>query len=278
MVRNAWILFGALPLFAQSTLPVLSYTLGPPVTFATHAQLAGYGFLWGPSDGSFGAIPAATSNTYTFYGTADSASSCKGTASGTAGAYTFTGTLDQISGSACKNLFTIGAGPAGWVFDRDYAGGGQVVEFSSGGKSGYLMPVHGEYHWQNPQTSNHECAVSGGATVPCFYSGIGLAVSTDGGNTFQVVGQIMQPSEPLSVFTGGGQNMPVGYGSLIVADVNGNHLPNPPPDPTAALPLQRLLRRSHMQISLLATVLRSVTQAGRTGESTGISAIGWLTI
>ena len=96
------------------------------------------------------------------------------------------------------------------------------------------MPFHGEYHWQNPATTNHECAVSGGTTVPCFYSGIGLAVSTDNGKTFQVVGQIMQPSQPLSVFTGGGQNMHVGYGSLIVADVNGNHLANPPADPASA--------------------------------------------
>jgi uncharacterized protein (TIGR03437 family) len=233
MHRFMWVLLGALPVCAQPALPVLSYTLGSPVTFATHTQLAGYGFEWGPSDGQFGAIPG-TGGTYTFYGTADSAASCAGTASGKAGAYTFTGTLDQVSGSSCKNLFTIGAGPAGWVFDRDYAGGGQVVKFSSGGKSGYLMSFHGEYHWQNPATSNHQCAVSGGTSVPCFYSGLGLAVSTDNGNTFQVVGQIMQPSQPLSVFTGGGANMAVGYGSLIVADVNGNHLDNPPPDPSSA--------------------------------------------
>ncbi len=44
----------------------------------------------------------------------------------------------------------------------------------------------------------------------------------------------MQPSEPLSVFTGGGKNMPVGYGSLIVADVNGKHLDNPPTEVNAA--------------------------------------------
>jgi uncharacterized protein (TIGR03437 family) len=234
MPRFAWILLStALPVWTQPALPVLSYTLGTPVTFATHAQLAGYGFQWGPSDGEFGAIPGA-GNTYTFYGTADSAPSCAGTAKGVAGAYTFTGTLDQVSGSTCKNLFTIGAGPAGWVFDRDYAGGGQIVKFSSGGRSGYLMPFHGEYHWQNPNTPNHQCDVSGGTTVPCFYGGLGLAVSTDNGATFQVVGQIMQPSEPLSVFTGGGTNMAVGYGSLLVADANGNHLDNPPPDPSNA--------------------------------------------
>ncbi len=228
--------FATVPLWAMAAtaaVPVLSYTLGSPVTFATHTQLAGYGFQWGPSDGQFGAIPG-TGNTYTFYGTAGSAASCAGSPS-TNGAFTFTGTLDHVSGSnGCKKLFGPGDGPAGWVFDRDYAGGGQVVKFASGGKSGYLMPFHAEYHWQNPATSNHECAVSGGTTVPCFYSGLGLAVSTDNGKTFQVVAQIMQPSQPLSVFTGGGQNMAVGYGSLIVADVNGSHLDNPPADPASA--------------------------------------------
>jgi hypothetical protein len=57
------------------------------------------------------------------------------------------------------------------------------------------------------------------------------AVSIDDGKTFQIVGQIFQPSQPLSVFTGGGTNMPVGYGSLVVADANGKHIDNPPPNP-----------------------------------------------
>jgi hypothetical protein len=51
-----------------------------------------------------------------------------------------------------------GAGPAAWVFDRDYAVRGQIVPFSSGGKSGYLMPSHGEYHWTNAATANGQCA------------------------------------------------------------------------------------------------------------------------
>ncbi len=216
---------------ASAQLPVLSYTLGTPVTFATHAELAGYGFSFGPSDGQFGAIPGIANN-YTFYASAGASAKCAASPS-TTGTYTFAGTLDHVTASNCQQLFGPGSGPSGWLFDRDYAGGGQVIKFSNGGKSGYLMPFHGEYHWQNPATANHQCAVSGGTSVPCFYSGIGLAVSTDNGKTFQVAGQIMQPSQPLSVFTGGGTNMTVGYGSLIVADANGNHLSNPP-DPTTA--------------------------------------------
>jgi len=215
--------------------PGIAYTLSPVSTFATHADLAGYGFSFGPSDGQFGAIPGA-GGTYTFYGDAGGAATCVGSP-GVNGEYSFTGTLDRITGSnGCKRLFGPGSAPAGWVFDQNYAGGGQVVPFSSGGKTGYLIPFHGEYWWQNPNTPTHKCDVPGGngSQVNCFYSSLGLAVSTDNGKTFQVAGQLLQPSQPLSIFTGGGTNMNVGYGSLVVADAGGKHLSNPPPDPTQA--------------------------------------------
>ncbi len=134
--------------------------------------------------------------------------------------------------NGCTKLFGFGDGPAGWVFDKNYAGGGQVVRFGSGGKKGWLMPFHGEFWWQNPATSDHKCYVSGGSgsEVSCYYSSLGLAVSMDDGKTFKVVGEILQPSQPMSVFTGGGRNMAVGYGSLVLADANGKHLDNPPSD------------------------------------------------
>jgi hypothetical protein len=207
--------------------------VGSPVTFATHTQLESYGFAWGPSDGQFGAIPA-TGSSYTFYGTAGSAPSCAGAPSGNGvpkeGAFTFTGTLDHVSGSnGCNKLFGPGDGPAGWVFDRDYAGGGQVTRFTSGNQSGWLMPFHSEFHWSTSASADHQCA-----NVPCFYGSLGLAVSADDAKSFKVVGQILQPSQPLSVFLGGGKNMPIGYGSLVVADANGRHVDNPPPDPSSA--------------------------------------------
>jgi hypothetical protein len=222
---------------AQShpSIPDFTVSFGLPIIFATHSELLSYGFLWGPSDGTFGAIPA-TDGSYTFYGTAGSSASCAGTPKAD-GAFTFSGTLNHVNGSnGCRRLFGPGDGPAGYVFDRDYAGGGQVVRFSSGVNSGWLMPFHGEYHWQNlANPPSFECSAGTGAgLVPCFYSSIGLAVSTDDGKTFRVAGQIVQPSEPLSVFQGGTGNMAVGYGSLIVADSNGKHLNNPPADPTQA--------------------------------------------
>jgi hypothetical protein len=211
----------------NSSSPVVG-VFSSPITFATHAQLKGYGFSFGPSDGQFGAIPA-DGNSYTFYGTAGSTASCAETPK-TKGVFAFIGTLDHMTGgNGCKRLFGPGDGPAGWIFDSDYAGGGQVVRFADGGKSGWLMPFHGEVWWNNPSTSNHKCN-----NVSCFYSSLGLAVSTDNGKIFKVVGQILQPSEPVSAFNGGGKNMAVGYGSLIVADANGKHIDNPPAHPSGA--------------------------------------------
>lgn len=211
-----------------ATAPDLRGLFGSPITFATHTELESYGFLWGPSDGQFGAIPTGGNN-YIFYGAAGAAPSCVGTPKAN-GAFTFTGTLDHVTGSnGCKRLFGPGDGPTGWVFDKDYAGGGQVMRFSSGGKSGWLMPFHSEFHWTTSASADHQCA-----GVPCFYGSLGLAISTDDAKTFKVVGQILQPSQPLSVFIGGGKNMPIGYGSLVVADANGKHLENPPADPNSA--------------------------------------------
>ena len=215
--------------------PAISYVSGSPATFATHTELMRYGFAFGPSDGLFGAIPAGGPN-YTFYGSAGSNSSCAGTPN-SRGAFSFSGTLDQVTGSnGCRQLFGPGDGPRGWVFNKDYGGGGQVVRFAVGNKSGWLMPFHGEVWWQNPATPDHKCNVAGGSgsKVKCFYSSLGLAVSIDDGKTFKVVGQILQPSQPMSFFTGGGLNMAVGYGSLVVADANGKHLDNPPADPNSA--------------------------------------------
>jgi hypothetical protein len=142
-----------------------------------------------------------------------------------------------VTGSnGCRKLFGPRDGPAGWVFNRNYAGGGQVVRFALGGKRGWLMSFHGEIWWKNQASPDRMCEVVGGSgsKVNCFYSSLGLALSTDDGSTFKVAGQILQPSEPMSVFAGSGRNMFVGDGSLIVADADGKHLDNPPSDPSSA--------------------------------------------
>jgi hypothetical protein len=205
-----------------------SITLGPVETFATHAQLAELGFTWGPSDGTMGAV--VDGGSYTFFGSAQSSSTCAGSPT-VQGAFRITGSLEQLGGlppQGCKALFTRGAAPSGWVFDRDYAGGGAVVPFRSGTTSGLLISYHGEVHWTNP-TGNGLCN-----SVPCFYGGIGLAVSLDDGVTFHSVGQIIQSYQPLSVYQGGGRNAGIGYGAMVVADAAGNPLGAPPAAPSSA--------------------------------------------
>ena len=128
------------PSINPTTVPVFSYVLSSPVTFATHTELESYGFSFGPSDGQFGAIPAGGMS-YTFYGTAGSTSSCAGTPNVKEGEFTFTGTLDQVTGSnGCTRLVGPGDGPAGWIFDADYAGGGQVVRFAADDKTDGSSP------------------------------------------------------------------------------------------------------------------------------------------
>ena len=211
-----------------SNTPMISIALSQPTIFATHNELENFGFAWGPSDGTFGAISTGGGN-YKFYGSAGAGPACSG-APNARGAFSFTGTLNQVTGSGgCTRLFGPGDGPSSWLFDENYSGGGQVVPFMYNGQSVWLMPFHAEEWWQNPMTSDYKCD-----NVPCFYSSLGLALSTDGGKTFKVVGEILQPSEPLSAFEGGGRNMAVGTGSLVVADANGNHLPNPPSSPNSA--------------------------------------------
>lgn len=205
-----------------------SIALGPASTFATHAQFVANGFQWGPVDGTMGAV--ASGGGYTFFGSAKGSTACTGSPN-VQGAFAFKGSLDQLTGlpaSQCKALFSLGAAPAGWIFDRDYAGGGSVVPFQSGSTEGLLMTYHGEIHWTIP-TGNGLCG-----NVPCFYGGIGLAVSLDGGATFRSVGQIIQAYPPLSAYEGGSKNIGIGYGTMVVADANGHWLAAPPTSPSSA--------------------------------------------
>ncbi len=220
------------------SMPNIRGVFGSPITFATHAEFDGYGFQWGPSDGDLGAIPVGNSN-YVFYGSGGSKSSCPDAPKthDAEGVFAFSGTLDHVTGgNGCGRVFGFGDAPSGWVFDRDYAGGGQVVRFAANGKSGWLMSFHSEYQWKNQSNPPSYLCKVGNTTsqVPCFYSTVGLAVSTDNGKTFQVVGEIVEPSQPLSVFETGAEYMDVGDGSLVVADANGKHLDNPPADPRGA--------------------------------------------
>jgi hypothetical protein len=102
---------------------------------------------------------------------------------------------------------------------------GPVPPLGDHGKRAWLMTFRGEYHWKNPARADGLCggganpAFAGG--VPCYYSTLGLAVSTDGGNTFRVAGESLQLTDPLTASKGTDTSRNIGYGSLVVADANG---------------------------------------------------------
>ncbi len=113
---------------ANAPIPTLHGQFGTPTPFADYSQFASYGFAWGPSDGQFGAM-ALPNGTYRFFASAGSSATCAGTPK-TDGEYAFIGTLDHPQGSACSRLFGPGNGPSGWIFDKDYAAGGELVRFA----------------------------------------------------------------------------------------------------------------------------------------------------
>jgi hypothetical protein len=75
--------------------------------------------------------------------------------------------------------------------------------------------------------------------VPTYYGGIGLAVTVDGAATFRSIGQVIQlyPSTGdwqaynSAPTTKNPENVGGGYGTLVLADNDGNYVSNPPADP-----------------------------------------------
>jgi hypothetical protein len=207
----------------------LTYTLSEPTVFMAQQELWKFGFVAGPSDGPFGAIPLGQGR-YRFLGTAWGGAKCPPDAR-KGGVFGFTGTLDRVTnGDGCRILIRKGEGPPGWIFNANYSGGGQLIPLEDHGKRIWLMTFRGEYQWKNPARADGLCggganpAFAGG--VPCYYSTLGLAVSTDGGNSFKVAGESLQLTDPLTASKGTDTNRNIGYGSLVVADENGRHISN----------------------------------------------------
>jgi hypothetical protein len=211
----------------------LTYVATAPAVFMTQQEMRGYKFQWGPSDGTFGAISLGNGQ-YRFFGTGAGGQVCP-PAARNVGSHPFTGTLDRVTGgNGCYVVLGKGDGPPGWLFDADYAGGGNLIRLAGHGQHGWLMSFRGEYHWKNPANTQGLCGATGigpfGGGVPCYYSTLGLAFMPDGAGKFRVAGESVQLSDPLSASKGGSDNRNIGYGSLVVADEHGKHLPNPPPD------------------------------------------------
>jgi len=130
------------------------------------------------------------------------------------GTYRFTGTPDHLapvtsSGAWPTPALTKGRdqpSPDGRDFDLDYAGGGPTFQ---AGPSALIQIYHGE----------NRCDPSIG--IPA-YGGSGVAVSHDGGKSFQKLGQILAPGVARDVFCNSGKH--AGFwtdGDMIEAGADG---------------------------------------------------------
>ena len=195
-----------------------SIQLGPETVLLDLAERQALGFAFGPPDGYLGVH--RQHNVYTFFVPGKSGANCS--TPHVQGTYRLGGDLTQLTGEyGCSVSLTDGAEgnvePNGYSFDRDYSGGGPVAEISLGGQPAILMVYHGE--WHPGGTCN---------TVPWFYGSLGMAVSTDGGVSFQSLGEIIQPYPTRDQGLGSTtdcHNVHVGYGTLVLADKDGNPLP-----------------------------------------------------
>jgi hypothetical protein len=195
-----------------------SIQLGPETLVLDLANRAALGFTFGPPDGYLGVLRHR--GAYTFFVPAMSGTNCS--TPHMQGTYRLGGTLTQFTNAdGCAVSLKDGAAgnvePNGYSFDRDYSGGGPVTDIPLDGQRAIVMVYHGEWH-------------PGGLcnSVPWFYGSLGMAVSTDEGASFQSLGEIVQPyptrAEGLGT-TSDCHNVHVGYGTLVLADAQGNPLP-----------------------------------------------------
>ena len=196
-----------------STPATFTLQLQPPNPVLPVAQRTALSFKDGPPDGTLGVL--LNNGTYSFYGAALSGSTCSGTP-GVQGTYRLGGSLTAVTAPyGCTALIQPGGDPNGYTFDLNYAGGGPVLAVTgSSGQAGVLHVYHGEFH--------------GGvcANGPCTYASLGMALSKDGGATFQKLGEIVQPYATRSTQINAGTYTQVGGGTLVLADPNGNHIAN----------------------------------------------------
>jgi hypothetical protein len=200
---------------AQGQMPATSFSvqLSQERTVLSLAERQALGFSFGPPDGYLGV--ERQKQRYSFFVSGGSNKNCS--TPNQQGSYRLGGNLSGFSDiHGCSVAMRPGDAPDGYTFDRNYAGGGPVAEFSEHGEEGLLLVYHGEYH-PGP-TCQH---------VPWFYSALGMAVSWDGGAHFFSLGEIVQPYPTRAEWQAlqPCQNAHVGSGTLVVADENGNPLP-----------------------------------------------------
>jgi hypothetical protein len=205
---------GNTPVATPPTATTFTVSLDAELPLLTPTQRTSFGFAFGPPDGTVSALPTSSGN-YMFFMSANSASTCAGSPS-TEGTYRLGGTLTSITAPyGCSvSMSRNTTDPNGYTFDRDYSGGGPVLQVSSGAKTAIIHVYHGEYHSGTCKNGT------------CFYSSLGMAVSVDNGATFRKVGEIVQLYVTRNYILNASKDLDVGGGTLVLADANGNFVPN----------------------------------------------------
>lgn len=216
----------------------VSFEFGTPTTILSTQDMDRYGVMFPDGTLSFLRQDSKDGEPYLLFAAGGSFGGAGMGAHLLAGTYAFAGTLDSFHpmrrGHAWPtSALTVGRlqpSPEGTDFDRDYAGGGPTYRLAqpSGGaagdfcsrwppagtattpRSGPLLQIyHGEIHLLPPK------AMPG-------YGGSGMAVSCDGGQTFEKIGQILAPhlsrAEFLEAHVDGGLWID---GAMIEGDANG---------------------------------------------------------
>jgi hypothetical protein len=204
----------SIPVATPPTATTFTVSLDTELPLLTPSQRSAFGFAFGPPDGTVGALPTSNGN-YMFFMSANSAATCAGSPS-TEGTYRLGGTLTSITAPyGCSvSMSRTMADPNGYTFDRDYSGGGPVLKISSGTNTAILHVYHGEYHAGTCKNGT------------CFYSSLGMAASFDSGATFSKIGEIVQPYVTRDYILNASKDLDVGGGTLVLADANGNYVPN----------------------------------------------------
>jgi hypothetical protein len=190
------------------------YHSSDPVTILSTAEMQKYGLLF--PDMPLGFVRGANGQYMAFAGGGSVRDLGPGPGKVPFGTYKFTGTLDHLvpaktSGQWPAYSLTNGLkqpSPDGSAFDRDYAAGGPT--YTMPGSSTLLQIYHGEYH----------CGSNTGLPA---YGASGMAVSTDAGDSFKKIGEILSPHVAQEDVCQSGKK--AGFwadGGLIEADADGH--------------------------------------------------------
>ena len=200
---------------------------------STHEQRAALGFRFGYVDGVMGAVNHGDAG-YVFFASGHTAFVDAGTCTGasatpdTQGGYRIGIAPDVITQNFGCHALVANSGdvvPDGGVlgaYDRDYVGGGPVLQLTRGTSHALALVYHSEFHWG--PTCN---------SAPCFYGTLGLAASVDDGATFTKLGEIVQPaiSRPDWIAGHPNESLSIGAGPFVLGDAQGL-----PVDPETADP------------------------------------------